>query len=512
MKETKKQVLDNLQEIQKKWQNENKKGILSRSYYREHGKYKTEIIDKLFGSFTEAKRLCKFKEKNKITRTSFNIIKSNKLVNKRYFVTAIIPGAKINKKFWESILTYCKHNNAEPLLLVMRGVTSDAEFTKEILDEFEKYFITEFNFNSNLIAKDFILSPQQILPLTGLSRYGGKHQSIIVAHSKQMFITIPKQHDKSPHIVVSTGTICEPTYNNTRQGQIAKEDNCLGGLIVEVKDDKIFYLRVIRFDGTGFQDLNKYYNQNKIIDKNVHAIIAEPHFGVEDPMAMGFFNKLINLYKPNSIFFHDSFDGSSVNPHNRNRIGIRCTNDYTLSEELNYLHNSLFTLELNHPKLKFFHVYSNHNYFVDRYLQDGEFIKDQTNVKLGAELFLAMLRDEDPIEYYIGSRGLKLKNQTFLKMGQSYSYKDVELNTHGHSGSNGGRGNIKNIEVSHSNAIIGHFHSPTIWRDVFQIPCLCKLQQKYNKDGTSSWLQGVCLLFENGQKQIILSINGEWKL
>lgn len=510
---TKKEVIDDLQKVHDEFYKKNKKEI-TRGYYRTKGKYSESLIEKYFGSFTIAKKELKTDKEQLTTREDINIKVVNKDKNKKYFISAIIPNAKVNECFWGSILKYCEVNDAQPLLFVMRGVESDDSFSQAVMDKYSQYFVTEYIFNSNLIAKDFMLSPQQILPLSGLQRYGGKKQSLIIAHSKQMLNTIPKQHNETPHIVFSTGTICEPTYRNTRQGQIAKEDNCLAGWVIEVKDNIIFHQRAIRHDGKGFQDLNRYYTKDKVVNLKVNSLICEPHIGVESKQAIDLFKEVTKLCEPKNIFIHDSFDALSVNPHTRNKNGLRtqvASHQESLEKELNYLGNFLEQWQKEFPNIKFYHVYSNHNYFVNRYLEDGEFTKDKENIKIGAELFLYLVNDKNPIEEYLKKK-FNITNNIFLKKGQSFIINDCEMNTHGHAGSNGSKGSFRGIEIAYNKAIIGHSHSYNIWRDVLQIPCLCELQQIYNSDGASSWLHGNGILFENGMKQAILYVNNEWKL
>jgi len=508
---SKKDVLEDIQNLHNEFYKKNNKEI-TRAYYRDNGRYNESLIERYFGSFTLAKKQL---EKNYLTkRGDINIKLVNKEKYKKYFVSSIIPDAKVNEVFWETILNYCSHNDIQPVLLVMRGVNSSDCFTEDIIDKYSKYFTTEFIFNDNLVAKDFMLSPQQILPLTGLQRYGGKKNSIIVAHSKQMLFTIPKQPNTIPHIVFSSGTISTPIYNNTRQGQIAKEDNCLAGWVIKIKDDKIFHQRAIRFDGKGFQDLNKYYTPTKVEDKNVDSLIIEPHIGTESKEAVKVFKDVVTVCKPKNIFIHDSFDALSVNPHIRNKNGMKVNvkpHQESLKKELDYFGLFLEKWQELYPKINFYHVHSNHNYFVNRYLEEGEFVKDKENMKIGAELFLYMVNDLNPIEEYV-KKNFKVSNHIFLKKGQSLVIKGCEMNTHGHAGSNGSRGSFRSIETAYNNAIIGHSHSYNVWRDVLQIPCLCELQQLYNMDGASSWLNGNGILFENGMKQALLYINNEWRL
>lgn len=478
-------ITNDFLEVNKKFIKEKPNKTITRNYYRKYkdSKITDSLIEEYFGSFTELKK-CNIVEEKKVLREDIDVVKTNKKVNKRYVVSSIITGAKVNEKFYESLVTYCNHNNSELILLVMRGINNKDSFSEEDYNKYSKHFVTEFTFNKNLVAMDFMLSPQMILPLTGLNRFGGKDKSVIVAHTKQMLNSIARKKDDFPHLVVSTGTVCEPNYRNTRQGRLASQDNSLSALIVEVESNEIFHIRQIQFDGKGFYDITncvKFYEpNNKIKNDSAEAIVYEPHIGQENKDAVKFTKDLLKIAKSNKVFIHDSFDGRSCNPHENKNIKakhLRPEHQKTLQQELNYFASYLLEWEQEFKNIKFYHVYSNHNLFLNRYLESGNFVFDSFNARTGAELFIDLLDNKNPLESYI-KKNFNIKRNYFLKEDESFLLKGCEMNTHGHKGSNGSRGSVKNIELTLNNAFIGHTHSPTIHRNTFQVGCVCDLQQE----------------------------------
>src|SRR5690606_29335149 len=105
----------------------------------------------------------------------------------------------------------------------------------------------DFWLSPKLRAMDLLLHPQQMLPLTGLPRFGHKGYSVIVASPKQELFVCPNNQKKYPHIIHSTGTISSPDgYRPTRAGRLAKQDHVFGGLIVEIENEKLFHIRQIQ--------------------------------------------------------------------------------------------------------------------------------------------------------------------------------------------------------------------------------------------------------------------------
>lgn len=519
---TKENLIELLHGAQKEYDKTNTE-IITRDYLRQ--KYSEDFIKNIirhFGSFSKCKKeigWIKSKvKKSKKAKQEIPFIQKEELKNKnkRYFISSIIAGADINAKFMESVVTYCKDNEADFLLIPMRGVRKADEFLQEVLDKYSQYFVHDIKFNNNLRAMDFCLSPEQVLPLTGLSRFGRKESSIILASPKQMLLSVPRKKESLPHIILSTGTICEPDYNRSKMGKMATQDNVIGGLIVEIRNKDIFHIRHIQADKDGgFQDLDSYYSGSVITEVPAEAISIEPHYGIEDEIALDSIKEIITQTQCKRVLFHDLMDCRSVNPHEQKSTVMkyyRSDVQKTLENELHHLANSLIEWNEEFPKLEMKVVASNHENFIKRYLESGDFIEDTHNAYLGCELLQAILRKENPIEYFLNSR-YAINNLKFLKEDESFTLNGIELNSHGHMGSNGSRGNPAIIENINGKSTLGHSHSPQIFRDVFVAGCCCKLQQDYNfANAGTSWLHGAVLQYKNGKRQLIIIIDGAWKI
>jgi len=521
----KKILIKLLQQEQKKYEKQYpNKGGIPRDYFRKQvdTKQMTEI-EKEFGSFANFRNesgieSARQKQKKKTAETlPFVALDTYSNKNKRYFISSIIAGADIDTNFIKTVKAYCKKIDAEFLLMPMRGIKRADAFSDKILEEYEQYFVNEVKFNDNLKAIDFCLSPEQILPLTGLSRYGKKESSIIIASPKQMLLSIPRKKESLPHIILSTGTICEPEYNHSKIGKLAAQDNIIGGLLVEIRNKETFHIRHIRADKDGgFQDLAYYYKGTSYQKIAAEAISIEPHYGVEDSRALQAVKEIITETQCKRVLFHDILDCRSVNPHEQKSTSMkyyRPENQKTLENELVYLGNKMLEWNKDFPKIEMKVVASNHELFIRRYLESGDFIQETHNSYLGCELLQAILRKENPIEYYLKTRFAKIKNLFFLKEDASYAIYDIELNSHGHNGSNGSRGNPQVIENINGKSTIGHSHAPRMFRDVFVTGCVCQLQQDYNfANAGTSWLHGAVVQYKNGQRQLIIIIDGKWKI
>lgn len=525
-KELKEQIIEDAYRVIEEYKKENKNilisddEILSRDYYRSHGKFKEKDISVIFGSFSNLKKeACLEDEPDCFSRKSFDskIKDDSKLAGRRkYFVTAAIAGGKLNRNFFECVLTYCKYNKAELVILPMRGVyKKDEKFNDDIL-KYSDYFLTEMIFNSNLRAVDYMLNPRMMNPLTGLARMGAKSTCMIVASPKQQMITIPTSNRKLPHILQSTGSITESHYGSTRTGELAKQDHVTGGLIVEIEDVEIFHIRQIQCNGAdgGFYDLNKYYSKNKVQPGRADTFIpGDIHPGSEDPTAVAAWKECIKLTNPDYIVFHDICDSRSVNHHEEHNIRAQVNRPddlSTLEKELNLVGRTLANWITWFPNKKFILTYGNHDNAVVRYLQEGRYVWDRFNHRISLQLAMWMLDDLNPIQQYVESK-FKIKNITWLTVNDDYKRRGIQVGLHGHLGSNGSRGNLKNMEESLGKCVVGHSHTPKILRDAWCVGTTTKLRLHYT-DGPSSWLHAGCLIYPNGQRQMVISIEGRWKL
>lgn len=511
-------LLIDLHEINEEFQKNNPNKKITRNYYRKLRPNNEVEYEKKYGSFSNFydKMVDTFR---KPTRDDFDESKNTKDVyvnNKKYFVTCAVAGAPTHTKFLKSILTYCKYNNAELLVLPMRGVYKSDEYYDDEILKYQDRFFSRITFNKNLRIHDFKLNPQMINPLTGIKRLAPKSTSIVVASPKQQLITVPSSNTKLPHILQTTGAVTKPNYANNRIGRLSDQDHVVGGLVIEIVNEEFFHIRQIQCNDStgGFHDLNKYYRNDSVIDSRaVCAVLGDIHSGFEDETAIAAWKECIHLTNPEFIILHDICDAVSISHHASNDIRQqvnRPSHMDTLEKELNVVGEMLLGWTREFPKKKFIITYGNHDDAVVRYLKEGRYVWDRFNHRLSLKLAEWMLDGKNPIQQYVEEK-FKIKNCVWLKGDDDFKFKGIQLGAHGHRGSNGTRGNISNLEESFGMCILGHYHSPKILRDAWSVGTSTKLRIYYNT-GPSNWLHASCLLYKNRQKQMIISIDGRWRL
>ena len=492
---------------------------LPRNYFREflvdNGGLQECDYMKIWDGFTSFKR----EMSGLLDRGNINIVKDHTKHSKGkvYIVSSIIEGSPVNETFFKSLKTYAKSKGATIELLTMRGVNVADFYGRDMYEKYGSYFTTESKYNNNLIAQDFILNPQMVKSLTGLSRYSKKEYSMIVASPKQFLETVPTSKGGKPHTMWTTGTVCEPNYRPTRQGQLASLDNQLGALIVEVVDEDLFFIRNILFDGVkGFYDLDTYYSADGK-SKKVRAdalVVGDIHIGVEDEIAVNATKEQIQRLNPKKVIFHDTCDFASINPHQERDALTKVRlleHQKTLEKELDYTHAFLDKFIKDMGIRDYYAVASNHDYFLDRYLAKGTFIEDTENAVLSCKLFVGASENYNPVEYYFNYIKKKpIKRLKFLKLDEHLNVGGIRLDAHGHKGSNGAKGSPASLELSYGDCTVGHSHKPSIFRGVFSVGCVCKLHQPYNAGGGSSWLHANVVQFKGGIRQMIITIDGEW--
>jgi len=514
---SKETLIKDIQLVSKKYKKQfpDSKEPITRDYYRSNGKYSKEV-EKEFGSFKNVIKEVFPKNKGK-SRDDIDVKFTNKESSKRYIVSAIVAGQKVHESFVEAMINYCTKNNAELILLVMRGVKKDDMFSNETWDKYSKYFHTEFIFNNNLRAMDFRLLPQQIVSLTGLDRIA-RSNSVIVAHTKQQIISIANHINEYPHLMYSTGVCTLPNYSDDRIGRIAMQDHTVSGLVVEVVDKTKFHIRNFQADKTGsFVDLGIKYSAKDTKKISSDYVMGDLHVGCECSIAIQQSKEIIKQLGCKNIYFNDLFDGGSVNHHEKDNMFAkynRPIHQQTLENELNYLGNFLKEFTQDIEDRNFIVVASNHDDFVNRWLAKGEFVFDSpSNAKLGAELFAHYLDGKNPIEYYLRSRNLISKNVNivFAELNDNLNSYGYDI-LHGHRGVGGGNASIKSFDRCYDKNVTAHTHSPKRFRGSLVVGTNSLLDQPYIAGSGSAWMHSDAIIYENGTDQLINKIEGSWKL
>lgn len=429
--------------------------------------------------------------------------------SKRYVVSSVVEGAPICWDFISALELYAERNNAELVLLWMRGVYKNDAFSVEYLTRLKPYLASEFRFNTKLLAKAFLIHPAQKYPTTGLEQYAQDNDSLICASTKQCLEVVPRPRGKVPHSIYTTGTVSIPNYSKTRVGCIAQADNKLGGLVIEVADSKNFFIRQIQWINGGFVDLGRKYTKSGCSAVSLEAMVCgDLHLTEEDSEAIRATYSQFKELKPKKVFLHDILSANSINHHERNNYlsRVKLPKEFnTLEKEFMYGKHKLAELRNMLPKSsEVFVVPSNHDDFIRKFCSDGEFIKDPANAVIGAKCFIALVDNKNPLEVYLNVPGV-----TFLKKNSSYKISGWEFAEHGHEGSNGARGSARSYMKSHGKAFIGHSHTPKIVGGIWQVGTLSRLTLNYTK-GASSWMHANGLLYEGGYTQMLVFVGDKW--
>lgn len=451
-----------------------------------------------------------------------------------YFVTAAVGQMSVNENALKTIIAYCEDRGYELVILPMKNAYKNrvdredreiSDYPAPLHPFLESSFYTEYIFNENIRAKDFLLLPQNKNPLSRLKEYGRKNYSLVIASPKQDMETVPVSKDKHPHIVHSTGTISNPDgYFNDTTGRIAEEEHVMGGLVIEVRDSKIFHLRQIQFDSQGgFNDLDCYYNGKKKTKAKVIACsLGDLHYKLHNEKILESTYEWVSLLSPEEIYLQDSVDMHSVNPHHTKSIYDRVYKHpelATLEQELNSYGEWLVSILTKYPKIKIYDVFSNHPYFLTRYIDDpnGGWLRDRPeNVKVASELVYARINqiETNPIKYWVQKYFSQVNDRVvWTRAGESIerTSKKIEMNVHGHDGPNGSKGSKKGIRLAYQNAIQGHVHGAFIYGPLWGLGVM-NWDMGYNVT-PSNWISANIATYENGQRQMqVINRDGSWRL
>jgi hypothetical protein len=433
---------------------------------------------------------------------------------KRYVIASAVPGCAAHDGFLSAIKNYCARNKAKLLILPTPPLAK-----KDTLDPKLKTYGTvvteDLSLNSKLMLSTIPVGAEQPDPISGLERLSGIDTSVIYSSPKQRLKSVASPSNELPRVLMTPGAVTRPHKKRSKRSLIANLDHVIGAIIVEVKGSSLYHFRQVQASRDGsFIDLAKTYTPDgKVLEANVAALIpGDWHTGYTDPKVKRIVKEIMHRFKPDYLFMHDLFDGISVNHHIEHKLLMKALlgSQNSLASEL---HNTAIELaELEKlPKKKLVVVKSNHDEFLDRWLEAGNYLEDSQNHVLGLELALAKARGSDPLEYGV-AKYQRLKKTKFLSSEESFKItkKQIECGMHGHLGSNGARGSTISLEKAYLLSVSGHTHSPEIQRGAWVVGTSSYLKLNYNK-GPSSWMHTMCLVYENGSRQLINVIKGEWR-
>lgn len=458
------------------------------------------------------------------------VIKQLKKYNK-YVITTAVSNKKVNTNFFNALKNYCQQNNALLVIMPCADVANRRASVKWQLDPALKDYpiiYTDTFLNDNLMISDINVSAKQIHPMSGLHHLC-REKSVIIASTKQELEYIPALIGQVPHAIMTTGAITIGDYSNDafmskRTSKLAEYDHINGAIIIEKEDNKIFHFRQIQADKEGnIADLGIIYGANNVNyqDDNICAVLGDLHAGEENYAILQTEKAIIDDLDINTVVLHDIGSMKSISHWDKNKTITRAIkqahNELSLEQEANYIANTLKSFEdLN----EIYIVRSNHDKFLHRWIESGDYAKDPINLYYALDIVKAFLEGKDPFEFMIKQKTcfkeLKGKRNKFrfLQRNESKEINGTEISLHGDKGSNGSKGNDKILNKTFASAVMAHTHSPKIFRGIYTVGTTSKKNLDYIDGGLTTWGHSMCLIHSNGTKQLINIIqnkNNEYK-
>jgi len=435
-----------------------------------------------------------------------------------FIITYAQNNTPVNKSLFNNIKEYADFRDASIHVIAGRYHNPTSMFNNE--DESWDEVLTPYldanrhNIHKYMsIMSDIKIQPTAINPMTGLHSLSNEN-SCIFGSPKIQSETIPVLQGNKPKMMLTTGAITQKNYTDSKAGKKGEFHHTFGFAIVEIKDDKTFYVRQVTADSNGdfidlFYDV-KYNKKNKNttidkIDSISTCVFGDIHFGDHSKPVLDATFKLLKNLKPKHVVLHDIFNGHSISHHDRKdafaQYKKEVNNKNSLKQEVIEMMDGLKPFSIFEEVAI---VRSNHDDFVDRWLRDVDWRKEST-IKNSLEYMeyasyvLSGKAKQGIIPYLIN---LEYPNFTTLDRMSSYKVLGWEVGQHGDVGANGSRGNINQFRKLNTKMIIGHSHSPSRKDGTLSVGTSTKLRIGYNQ-GPSSWLQSHVIIHKNKKAQHI---------
>jgi hypothetical protein len=478
-------------------------------------------------------------------------------------VVAAQWGAPLNHSFWWSLKMYAEYRGFPLIVMPMKYgpiKTHKHRFKSLFPSEFYGHVI----FDDVLVAKGMLqLNVARFRPtlekhLTDkVCQMGGEVSQIFGAPRLELEHRPRIGHTYSKSIM-TTGAVTHPSYRvdplgqQDRTGEVATATHEYAAIVVEFgKKKREFHFRQLLANKRGeFYDIEPVLGGARFFTEAGHehkpnavdtVIEGDWHTYTTDPVVReatyhkkhGLFPKL----QPKHVIMHDAMDNDSpACPFwGKQKIRSAFLASLGLDDVRKELEDNAVEIEwkMKHlPNAKYHWVPSNHpDSWMMNWIDSGEWIKDDRNRMLGAELTLEVYRDLEertrtqkltrgeirplsPIAIYFRKRLPELhvidRQEPFLRPKKAKH--PVVLSLHGDIGPGGmpSRGTQPFLKFN-ARIILGHNHTATKYLGIWRVGTTTKLMKHYVEAPATSWTNTHGVVFDNGQVMLINIIKGRWQ-
>lgn len=441
----------------------------------------------------------------------------------RFIITWAQNDTPVHEEFFSNIEEYAKFLGADIHVIAGRYKNPTSVFIDQKYDTWPERVTKYLDANRHEIHKyvsimsDVKIQPTAVDPMTGLQGMSGVN-SCVFGSPKVQLEMIPVLEGNRPKMMLTTGACTMGNYTDSKAGKKGEFHHTLGFVIVEIKDDEIFFIRQVTANDSGnFNDL--FFNivwdgeksQISQINRISAIVLGDLHYGKHDNKVIDQTFNLMAQLEPDHVILHDVFDGNSINHHEIKDPFIQYEKEISGTNSLKKEIDSMLIGLEEFEDYQVVIVRSNHDDFVDRWLKDTDWRKTSTpkNSLEYMQYAAAILSKDAPkgiIPYVINQRF-----PHFITLGRDDSYivNGWELGQHGDMGANGSRGSLMQFRKLNTKIVVGHYHEPGRKDGALSVGTSTRLRMGYNT-GASSWLQSHVIIHCDGKAQHIHFTNGEY--
>lgn len=455
---------------------------------------------------------------------------------KRYVITSAQNMTPVHKKLWASLLTYCKRNQAELLVIPIRYKNPTSRFDKEKdwwAEEIKPYlFAGRGELNDNIVVMgDIRIQPTAERPLQGFEAISGD-KSAVFGHPRVALECVATPQNELPKMLWTTGSVSKENYTDSKAGKKGEFHHSFGAVVVEIANSKEFHVRQLNAERNGrFIDIAGgkmlRYTPDGVEDAPPAAglVMGDWHIDFRDSgVEQATFGKggIVDVARPRKLIWHDVNDSYAISHHHRfdpfialaKRRALRNLAQAEVQRAFDFIRK--YTREDQQSVI----VSSNHHEHLARWIRETDWRIDPDNAEFYLETALIMARHTsmkyegadypDPFIYW-GEKALRGKQFRFLRRDESFLVMGIENGFHGDEGVNGSRGSIAQFAKIGAKSVSGHTHVPGIRDGAYSVGTSGILRPKFVR-GLSSWFQTDCLTYGNGKRTLINIINGKSRL
>lgn len=396
---------------------------------------------------------------------------------------------------------------------------SDVYFASDVkpfLQEADCWIGQEFDVRLAVSAN---VLPTAKYPVNAAATLNAGELVTVIGSPKQQLKTLPRLNKAPIKEAWTTGTCTAYNYTESRAGAEAEVEHIFGGLLIDIDNyGSINVTNIRQHDGSlALMVDNQQLGVNCTLESPC-VVLGDLHCEMQDESAYNKTLEWLEAVSPAKIAVHDILHFATRSHHNRHS-GKHL---YKMYHQGQSVYKDLLKVieQLNEIAQYTDEVYiveSNHNSALDNWLDDASYSpkQDPENAKLYYIVNWAVCESIDAGEDraalqvtlmdIVKQTGLPelAENIRFGYMDEPEMWYGFDVSQHGHKGANGSNGSPTQLSKWRLPLVTGHTHSPSIIGNVYTVGVLAKLNQGYNRGGSSSWNQSNMVIHSNGTCQVM---------